>query len=388
MSKIIPKNWEEVKLGELAREIRESFEPSQEEAVFYIGLEHIEKDNLLISSIGQSNETESTKRQFITNDVLFGSLRPYFRKIYMPKFRGVCSTDITVLRANDNTDPSFLKYLVSSYEFIQMASNYSNGSRMPRVKWSDLAKLNWMLPNHSTQTKIGKLLSVYDELIENNRKRIEILEEMAQLLYREWFVEFRFPGHEEVKMISTELDKIPEGWGVEKVSNIIKRYSPGKLYDSNTVSEKGRVPVLDQGQTGIIGYHNDEPSLTASLHNPIIIFANHTCYQRVINFPFSAIQNVIPFKTNKRNARNLYWLHYATNELIELNDYKGHWPEFMTKKLSLPPNHICEKFGQIVEGFARETLFLNRLNSNLSKIKDLVLPKLMSGEVNINDLNI
>ena len=95
---------------------------------------------------------------------------------------------------------------------------------------------------------------------------------MAQAIYREWFVEFRFPGHEGVQMVDSELGLMPQGWEVVRTEQIIKRVQSGKKYNQKTVEQIGSVPVLDQGQSGIIGYHNDVPGVIASEDEPIIVF--------------------------------------------------------------------------------------------------------------------
>ena len=86
-----------------------------------------------------------------------------------------------------------------------------------------LLSFEFSTPPLNTQRKIAAVLSAYDDLIENNTRRIEILEEMAQAIYREWFVEFRFPGHEQVPMVESELGLIPQGWEVVKISDIVRK---------------------------------------------------------------------------------------------------------------------------------------------------------------------
>lgn len=208
-------SWEKLKLSAFAEEVRDLYEPTKEESLAYIGLEHIEQQTLRLLGTGLSSETQSTKKMFKKGDILFGSLRPYFKKVVRPKFSGVCSTDITVVRAKSTADQVFLHYFISSDEFIDYATNSSNGTRMPRANWKVLSQSEWEIPPLPTQRKIATILSAYDDLIENNTRRIKILEEMAQALYREWFVKFRFPGHEKVRMVESELGMVPEGFELE-----------------------------------------------------------------------------------------------------------------------------------------------------------------------------
>src|SRR5699024_4476462 len=155
---------------------------------------------------------------------LFGSLRPYFRKVARPSFNGVCSTDITVIRSKDGTNQSFLNYLIASQDFIDHSDKISSGSRMPRANWKVLEESEWKIPDKKTQQKIASILSAFDDLIENNTSRIEILEEMARRIYREWFVYFRYPDHEKDELVDsgTDLGEIPEGWEVKKLKDSLK----------------------------------------------------------------------------------------------------------------------------------------------------------------------
>ena len=107
---------------------------------------------------------------------------------------------------------------------------------------------NFKIPVYSldVQRSIVSVLGAFDDLIENNRRRIEILEEMARLLYREWFVHFRFPGHEDVGLVDSELGPIPEGWEMLPSGDITEQLAVGQRYATKTVAETGSVRVLDQ----------------------------------------------------------------------------------------------------------------------------------------------
>jgi len=105
-------------------------------------------------------------------------------------------------------------------------------------------------------------------------------------------------------------------------------------------------------------------------------------------FPFSAIQNVLPFVPCSEYPRNIYWLHYATKDLVTFNDYKGHWPEFMAKELILPSSNTCEQFGLFVEPVTRLIYKTEKKNETLRHTRDLLLPRLISGEVDVSALDI
>jgi len=116
------------------------------------------------------------------------------------------------------------------------------GAGQPNVSPSDIGGLKIPLPPLPTQRKIAAILSAYDDLIENNTRRIRILEEMAQAIYREWFVHFRFPGHEGVRMVESELGMIPEGWEVKPFSQIAS-FINGYAFKPSDWSKNG-IPII------------------------------------------------------------------------------------------------------------------------------------------------
>jgi type I restriction enzyme S subunit len=297
------------------------------------------------------------------------------------------------LRGVNGLQTDYLRYLIGSPAFTDYIKPIVTGVNVPHISASQICAFRFVLPPAEVQRKIAFILSAYDGLIENNTRRIKILEQMAQAIYREWFVEFRALGVELRKATPEEQkltgkDVFPKGWEVIRVEELVKRVPSGKKYENKTIQSEGKVPVLDQGKSGIIGYHNDEPGVNASEANPVIVFANHTCYQRVIHFPFSAIQNVLPFVPAPQMFRNIYWLHWATKDLIKFNDYRGHWPEFMGKRTICPSPKLAQAFGELVMPIAQLIFKLENRNGNLRRIRDLLLPKLISGEVEVDRIEI
>ena len=162
------------------------------------------------------------------------------------------------------------------------------------------------------------------------------------------------------------------------IEDCIQRFPAGKKYETKTAEETGAVPILDQGKSGFIGYHNDEPGVMASPDDPIIVFANHTCYMRLIMFDFSAIQNVLPFKGD---GLNIFWLYEATKGKQQFNEYKGHWPDFVINKIVVPPHHLVSIFGDLIEENYRKNYENELENQTLTKLRNTLLPKLISGEL-------
>jgi len=118
-------------------------------------------------------------------------------------------------------DNKFLLYAFQERDLQSQIKALGSGTSVEHMRVPDAEKLTLRLPPLSIQHTIAEILSAYDDLIENNRRRIAILEEMAQLIYQEWFVKFRFPGYETVKMIESESGMIPEDWTVAKLSTLV-----------------------------------------------------------------------------------------------------------------------------------------------------------------------
>lgn len=288
---------------------------------------------------------------------------------------------------NDYVDADFLYYsfVPRKQELLSIAS--ATGVRTPIMNKSDFCNLQVMLPPLSTQQKIAFLLSAYDDLIENNIKRIKILEEMAQTIYNEWFGKFRFPGHENVNLVESELGMIPEGWKIKKVKDVLKRLKAGNVYTESMVQKSGNVPVIDQSRSNYLGFHNNEADHKASSKSPIIIFGDHTCKMQLLVEPFSVGPNVVPF-ISKENDYSIYYLYYLVNNLVVTREYKRHWTDLTNKTIPLTDASISHIFGDLVEPVFQTIECLRKRILNLSETRDLLLPRLISGEVNVSEIDI
>ena len=147
-------------------------------------------------------------------------------------------------------DVRFIKYYI---DFIKMdMQQVSHGTTQDNLSLEKLLSFDFVVPDIEEQRKIATVLSVYDDLIENNLRRIKILEEMAQNLYREWFVKFRFPGHEKERFVDSPLGRVPEGWEVVTLGDVLELKYGKALKKSDR--RDGDVPVF--GSSGIVGRHD------------------------------------------------------------------------------------------------------------------------------------
>jgi type I restriction enzyme S subunit len=249
----------------------------------YIGLEHIVENDLFLNGMGLASDVDSQKSVFKKGDILFGKLRPYFRKVVIAPCNGICSTDIWVVRPKEHTDINFLFYWMASKQFVDDVTRASEGTRMPRAKWEIAAKFK--KPKSENEKEIGFKLRILDKKIAINRQINQTLEAMAQAIFKSWFVDFepvkakiaaieagedtegitraamraisgktyeeldqlqaeqpdeyaQLEGTAELfpaAMVESEIGLIPEGWGVKKIGDYLNTIS--KTYPLKTVSE-------------------------------------------------------------------------------------------------------------------------------------------------------
>ena len=377
------KKWQTVKLSEIA-DVRDGTHATPKKLAVgrpLITSKQLKEGTILATDycISEADFNEVNKRSKVDiNDVLITMIGTVGDTVFIKEEPHFAIKNIGLIKNKDSILGKFIFYWLNSPAGKHEINKRIRGTSQGFISLGSLRDLNISIPERTNQENIIDVLSAYDDLIENNNRRIKILEDIAQKIYTEWFVDFRFPGYEKVKF---GKDGLPEEWEIKKVEDIIKRIPAGKKYENKTVEPTGAVPVLDQGKTGVIGYHNDEPGVIASVSNPIIVFANHTCYQNLIMFPFSAIQNVLPFVPV--DERNIYWLHFATKDLISFNDYKGHWPEFMTKKLVVPSVEMTKRYGSQIQENIISKYKMEKMNESLKKYRDLLIPQLVTGKLEI-----
>ena len=428
-------DWKEYTLGDISRNISRRFDFNAYPNVVFINTGDVLNNKFLHCDISNIKDLPGQAKKAIKKgDILYSEIRPgNGRYLFVDKDLDnyVVSTKFMVIEPNINVVlPEFLFLLLISNEtteYFKMIAESRSGT-FPQITFDSVSSLSLNIPDKETQQKILDIITPLDDKIELNTQINQTLEQTAQALFKSWFVDFD-PVRAKVQALSdglsleqaelaamqaisgktpeeltalsqtqpdryaelaetakafpcemVEVDgvEVPKEWEVKRIDEVIQKIPVGKKYSSKTAFSEGLVPILDQGRSGVIGYHNDKPGVKASIEDPIIVFANHTCYMRLISYDFSAIQNVFAFKGKECN---LYWLYLATLGKQEFVEYKGHFPDFLIKEIIVPPEELTELFGKYVkESFSK--IFINdRENSNLAKIRDLLLPKLLNGGI-------
>ena len=343
-----------------------------------VGIKRPRTENVLIFT-GQSCS------KFKPNDTLMARITPCLENGKVAKYSngnaGFGSTEFIVFRGKSGlADDDYVYYLAKSQYIRDMAINSMTGaSGRQRADAKFIGKIKWNFPSPNVQTKIASILSAYDNLIENNNKRIKILEQMAETLYKEWFVRFRFPGYE-----TAEFENgIPKGWEVVRVKNCLKRLPFNRLYKQDELESSGKVIVIDQSSNEFMGFHNNEPSHYASFEDPIILFGDHSCKFVLMTKNFSLGENVVPFKSIGTEEFDNYYLYYAAHKLIVTEEYKRHWGRFTAMKIFKPQIDLQRRFAEFVKQLVYEKEMLWNQKQNLIKQRDLLLPRLMSGKLEV-----
>ena len=296
--------------------------------------------------------------------------------------------NLTWFRKFNHLESQFLYYWLQSSQGKAELKKCTIGSSQSAYTIVLLKEMEITLPPLPVQRKIAAILSAYDDLIENNLRRIKILEEMAQNLYREWFVKFRFPGHDQTRFVDSPLGRVPEGWEVRKITELLKKVKRGLKIQKKDYAEKGFIPIVDQGREFLGGYTEDIESLNSG-ELPLIIFGDHTRILKFIDFPFACgADGTQLLKSN--NERMPMALFYYTLLSIDLSDfaYARHFKFLKEKPIILPSLEISMSFEDFVLPLREQIRSLMQRNANLRRTRDMLLPKLISGAVDVSDLDI
>lgn len=404
----LPNDWKTFQFGDLA-ELRKEQIISNGIEQPYIGLEHIEQQNLRLNGIGSSDQVISNKFKFYAGDVLYGRLRPYFRKVYYPKFDGVCSTEIFVIKNKKVIDKTFLYYLVATEEFTNLANSGSSGTHMPRADWRQIVKSEWNIPKDiETQKQIVQILSSLDDKIELNLQMNKTLEAMTQAIFKEWFVDFKFPGFDGVL-----VDGLPKGWKITKLSSFIE-IKHGFAFKGEFFSdiEEDNI-LLTPGNFKIGGgfnnskfkyYRGDVPTDYILERNDLIVTmtdlskAGDTLGFPALVPPIEGKQLLHNQRIGKVIFRSKLPLKYYLYLVMCQDNYRhfvlGGSTGSTVKHTS--PKRICDfefLFPDKTTLFSFETMVKSLLDkqqenefqiSYLAQIRDALLSKLMSGQLKIN----
>lgn len=290
----------------------------------------------------------------------------------------LCGTGCLKVRFDkEKVEPKFVFYQLKKAETIGWVVNHAVGSTMLNLNTSILSAVPVDIPKIETQRKIVSILSAYDELIENNQKQIKLLEEAAQRLYKEWFVDLRFPGYEDVEIV----DGVPEGWRKANLPEIAPIVTGKK--DANFGTVNGKYLFFTCAQEPI-----KAPSYSFDC-NAVILAGNGDFNVKLYRGQFEAYQRTYVF--SPYNSKRLYLLYYAVKESMRqlFQGASGSTIKFLTKRMLeeiivfVPDKEVLELFNQNCEMFQSKIEALKAQITLAQEARDRLLPKLMSGEIEV-----
>ena len=306
-------------------------------------------------------------------------------------------------------DPHYVFYFFRSTNTIKEIQNLAFSSGVPHINLQILREFKILLPPLETQHIISSILSAYDDLIENNTRRIAILEEMARMIYQEWFVKFRFPGYEQAKFVDSAMGKIPEGWKAGKLIEFCQSTSygftasaqkepvgPNFLRITDIVPDMidwNNVPYCQISEKDIDKYLLKEGDIVVARTGATVGYAK---------------------RLNRRHPKSIYasylvrlrlkniWEALYAGILVESSEYKAFikanasgaaQPQANAQVLTsipivMPNEKTLQQFHLIVQPLCDQKEILEMKNINLRQTRDLLLPRLISGELDVSDLDI
>ena len=336
----------------------------------------------------------------------------------MPKFDGICSTDIWVIESKEGFDNGFMFYFLADERIIKKLTESSEGTRMPRARWDYLVKLSYPMPPPQEQRHIASILSSLDDKIELNRQMNSTLEQIAQALFKHWFVDFEFPNDEGKpykssggKMVfSEELQKeVPEGWEVGRLGDYITTTS-GCAYTSKGLeqSEEALVTLKSIGidgfkQEGFKEYTGEYKEKQVVEDGDIVVAHTDLTQHRIILGKPAIVRDLGKYKkmiasmdlsiVRPVKLLNRSFIYY----LLSTDEFHNHAqgysngttvihlsrkaiPEY---RFVVPDQDILHKFESVIDVILNRSGVNEKDSLSLSKMRDSLLPKFMSGEIRV-----
>lgn len=409
--------------------------PEQTSGYPYVGIPQLKDGHIRLDGARLISEEDfilwTKKAKPKMNDVILSRRCNPGESAYVPESLEIALGQNLVLLRSDGSViyPPFLRWLVQGNEWWEQVNKFLNvGAVFNSLKCKDIPNFKLTIPSLKEQREITDILSSLDKKIELNNKLNQTLESMAQAIFKSWFIDFEpvrakiaakqagqdpdlaamcaISGKSEAELeqmtkedfaelqataalfpdelVESELGEVPKGWSIAKVDGILNRIKIKKRFKKNDVNEFGRTFVLEQGSNIILGFHNDEGSIPASKEEPVFIFGDHTCITKLMLSNFDVSENVIAVTGKERNS---YWTYYAIRDLQKFQEYRRHWMELVSKQVVMADLNLTDYFAKKVKTLHEEIENFVHENLVLINLRDTLLPKLLSGEVDVSDLH-
>ena len=381
--------WEIAKLGDISKNIQTGPFGSQLHQSDYseCGIPVVMPKDLVggkiseesIARVDKTHVERLCRHKIEVGDILYSRRGDVGRCAHVTKKEEgwLCGTGcLRVTIDSEKADSRFVFFQLQHPDTVGWVEKHAVGATMLNLNTTILSSVPIRLPALEVQKRIADILSAYDDLIENTQKQIKLLEEAVQRLYKEWFVDLRFPGHENTKIV----DGVPEGWSRTNINEILTFH---RGYDlTKNEMKAGRYPVV--GSTTVIGYHNE-----FKIKGPGIVTGRSGSlgkYQFIWDnfWPHNTSLYISDYKDH-----NIFFVYslLQTVDFASLNN-GGAIPTLNRNVLSNieviePEKKLQDVFAKIAEPQYQKIRNLEKQNDRLKTARGLLLPKLMSGEVEV-----
>ena len=386
-----------MELQDICSYVKTKVETSNYSIEDYISTENMlpEKGGITVASSFPSGKVT----EFQENDILISNIRPYFKKIWKADRRGCCSNDVLCIRANNNVDAEFLYYLLSQDLFFAYVMSGANGSKMPRGDKQQIMNWEIEIPSEKEdQRRIASILSSLDRKIELNNKINADLEEMAQAVFKNWFVDFE--PFKNGKFVDSELGMIPEGWKVGTIGDIVE-FQNGFAFSSKDFSENGEYKIITiksvqdgclvtEGSSKVTEYPTKMPAYCKLQSGDILLSltgnVGRCCLVTETNLLLN--QRVAKIKAKECYDNSFSYALFRLKETKELlisisrGTAQANLSPVEASKLPMviPSEDARKSFSMISDSIMNKIISIHIENSRLSILRDTLLPRLMSGE--------
>lgn len=351
----------------------------------YISTENMIKDKGGVT-IASSLPDSKTASAYRPNDILLSNIRPYFRKIWYADKNGSCSNDVLVVRANEDIDSKFLYYVLSDNNFFNYDTVTSKGTKMPRG--TPTAIMKYLVPdiNIGKQSKIANILSTYDNLIENNNKRIRLLEGMAESLYKEWFVRFRFPEYESVEFVGT----LPIGWQYQPISESMDFFDSQRVPLSSMQRDEMEKIYPYYGAAKLMDYVDDylfDGEYLLLGEDGTVVTTDGFPVLQLVNDKFWVNNHAHVIRGKGNISTRFLYLTFCrfpiTGVVTGSAQPKISKGRLEKLKILVPDAITMEHFNNLINPIFDEINVLKKQLIRIIKLRDLLLPRLMSGKLEV-----
>ena len=365
---------------------------------------HIDFENTLFVPIEYYNNLDSIRKPQV-NDIIYSVVGSFGKPVLIKENRPfVFQRHIAILRPNNEiVDSRYLYYVMLSRDFYMQADSVALGAAQRTISLTSLRNMKVQLPDLDVQRRIAEVLFRYDALIENYQRQIKLLEEAAQRLYKEWFVDLRFPGHQSTPIINN----LPQGWQKKKLAEIFT-FVRGKSYTSKELSDKGTLMVNLKNIQAFGGYKRDaekrfigDYKIEQSLDKGDLIMGvtdmtqerrlvGHVALVPDFNEPatfYMDLIKILPFELPNvflYCAMRFGGISTIISQLANGVNVLHLKPDAMMNiEMTIPSNDLIMRFTSYATSCIEEINKLENQIRNLSEARDRLLPKLMSAEIEV-----